>query len=344
MTVPARDVLLGAVRLDRSRLAWKAPLRSSIVLLILVAIPVANGNPATAIPVAIGALFVGIADMGEHVGMRWRTMLWTTLWLMIGTALGVAFSESAIGLILVSAGFAALCGYVGVLGPRGALAGLLSLVVLTVFGGSPQPEWNVVPTALLVGLGGVVQAAVTVLPTMIRHPGSARRPTPAELWLPRLRTHLDWSDDFLRHGVRLAIAIGAATWLAFLLNHPHSYWIPMTVAWVAKPDTRGTATRVLARIVGTLLGLGLVALLVDGLNAGQWGIVAVAGIGSMLAMAFIWADYAIAVSGVTVLVIALFALIGEPIIATAPLRIVDTLIAGIIVLAATFAWPAKRHP
>ena len=126
------------------------------------------------------------------------------------------------------------------------------------------------------------------------------------------------------------------------VNHPHSYWIPMTIAWVAKPDQQGTTTRVVARILGTMIGLVFVALAVDGVSANTPWVVLVVGLGSAVALAFIWANYAIAVAGVTTFVIALFELIGVPVNATLPIRLLDTVLAGIITVAASFIWRSKQ--
>jgi uncharacterized membrane protein YccC len=104
---------------------------------------------------------------------------------------------------------------------------------------------------------------------------------------------------------------------------------------------------VLARIAGTVVGVFVVAAVVDGLNLGNVGVIVVVGLGSVIALMFIWAEYAIAVGGVTIFVIALFSLVGAPVSSTVWLRIIDTLIAGAITIAASFIWPAvkdERHP
>ena len=339
-----RSLLFGSMVLDRSKIIWRGAIRGAIVVTILITVPVLYGAPATATPLAIGALFVALADIGEQVGLRWRTMLWTTTWLMAGTFVGILVSENAPALVVVSALVALLCGYVGVIGRRSGLAGVLTLVIFTVFAGSPRPEWDAPSTTLLVGLGGIIITAVTIVPTLIRHPGSGRRPTAAEAWLPVLRQHLHADDDYVRHAVRLALAIAVATIVALLIQHPHSYWIPMTVAWVAKPERRATSTRVLARLAGTIGGVLIVVLINDVFHLGNPGLILVCGIGSLVVLMFVWADYAIAVVGITAFIVALFALQGSPVGATAHLRIGDTLIAGVIAVLASLVWPAVPHP
>jgi uncharacterized membrane protein YccC len=67
-----------------------------------------------------------------------------------------------------------------------------------------------------------------------------------------------------------------------------------------------------------------------------YAVAAVVGIGAVIALVFIWAEYPLAVVGVTVFVIALLAMLGESSGESAPLRVLDTLIAGVITVACTF--------
>ena len=224
----------------------------------------------------------------------------------------------------------------------GKLVAVTALVVFAIFAGTPEVPWDWLPTALVMGLGGFIQTAVTCLPPLVRNPGLVRKPDDAGSVLPRLKAHLNPADPFFRHAVRLSLAFGFGTVFAMLVNHPHSYWIPMTIAWVAKPDQQGTTTRVVARILGTMIGLVFVALAVDGVSANTPWVVLVVGLGSAVALAFIWANYAIAVAGVTTFVIALFELIGVPVNATLPIRLLDTVLAGIITVAASFIWRSKQ--
>ncbi|CAB4937161.1 unannotated protein [freshwater metagenome] len=57
---------------------------------------------------------------------------------------------------------------------------------------------------------------------------------------------------------------------------------------------------------------------------------------------FIWAEYPLAVMGVTVLVIALLALLGESADQSALPRVVDTLVAAVITVACTFLLRPRR--
>ncbi len=101
--------------------------------------------------------------------------------------------------------------------------------------------------ATLVGLQGAVER-------WREHssPGasSARVTGPAgSLWNPR---SLAW-----RHGIRVAVAVGIAQAVSLPLSSEHSFWIPLTVAFIVKPDWAYTLIRTLLRLVGTVIAVML---------------------------------------------------------------------------------------
>lgn len=321
------------------------PVRSSAVILVLITAFALADRPLQAVPVTVGALFSAIADVGEPLGHRWRTMLWTTTWLMVAGLIGESVSDTPMLVLAVSVVIAAACGFAGVLGQRAALAGTLTLVTLTIFAGIPEIGNGFIPNALLIGLGGIVQTAVTCIPPLLFRRESLRKTQDFGAVLPRLRAGMTWSNPFARHSVRLAIALLISTGISVTWTSSHSYWIPMTVAWIAKPDQSGTIDKVLGRIAGTILGLLLVTFAVGGLGMGDIGELLSVVVGSMIVLMFVWANYALAVMGVTILVAALFApAFADSIGSTVWLRIFDTLLAGAITLLVSFLWKVRRLP
>lgn len=67
------------------------------------------------------------------------------------------------------------------------------------------------------------------------------------------------------HALRYTVALGLATAAYRFMHLSHGYWIPLTVAFVLRPDYATTLTRGLARVVGTVIGVlfatGVVAVL-----------------------------------------------------------------------------------
>jgi len=343
MAATPRDLVVGTLRVDRSRLTLWSALRAGLVFAVLVTWALRSGHDELAFPLALGLLFVAIADSGEDVGRRWRTMLWTIGWLCMATLLGdVGSGQVMVGLIL-AAGFSLAAGLAGALGIRAGLIGTLSLVMYIVFDGAPATVRTTAEDVAAVAVGGLMMMLVTVLPhafdRRLWHAPSVT-PTPMR---ERLRGLMNFDDDFVRHAIRLAVVIGATTLFADLTTFPHEYWLPMTVAWITKPDRDGTVNHIAGRITGTIIGVLIAALLADVLHVGTAGIAIAAGVGAAVAVGFIFANYAIAVTGVTMLVVGLLSYDGDPIGETIEYRLSMTLIAGLIAYLVVRIWSPKAR-
>jgi uncharacterized membrane protein YccC len=66
--------------------------------------------------------------------------------------------------------------------------------------------------------------------------------------------------DRLRFALLFAGAVVVATIIAHVLDGPRGYWLPMTVAFVFRPDLGPVMRRAIARVAGTLAGVGIAAL------------------------------------------------------------------------------------
>lgn len=323
-------------------MTWGA-LRMAVVALILIFVPWQAGQVALALPLMAGALFVAVADAGEAIGRRWRTMLWTTLWLMVAALLGGISSNNAALALVLAIPITLICGVAGAAGPRAGVAGLLSLVMFVVIGGAPESVRTDAQTVLLVGLGGLVITAATVIPHLIAHRGSwaiTLEPV-APVW-HRLRGQLRRGNPFVRHAARLTVTIFVAMSISEVLTLPHDYWMPMTVAWVTKPDADGTVSKVVARLAGTVVGLLVIAAMFEGVGVrGVWMALTCA-VATGVVVAFIWANYAIAVAAITILFVGMFTFEGDPVGETLAVRLGCTVLAGGLVLIGSFLWRPRN--
>lgn len=69
------------------------------------------------------------------------------------------------------------------------------------------------------------------------------------------------------HALRLTVAIGLTT-VAYRWTHmPHGFWVPLTVLFVLRQDYATTLSLGLARMLGTLLGVGIASLVVAPIHA-----------------------------------------------------------------------------
>ena len=162
--------------------------------------------------------------------------------------------------------------------------------------------------------------------------------------LPRLRAHLHRSDAVAEHALRLTVAFGGATIAAVIIDVSHAYWVPLTVAWIAKPDLSNTVSRVTMRIAGTLLGIVLVAvvLLIARELPDEALLLSVAvGLTGALALAYLNANYPLAVIGITGFVLFIQHATGEGARYDIIARILATTLAGVWVLLVASVRPRR---
>lgn len=336
-----RTVLLGTAHVDRERVMLAAAIRAAVVVAVVVSLAVASGHPSHGVWLAVGVLFVAMAEAGEGIGRRWRTMLWVDLWLMVATFAGALVSELPVLIVVGSVIVAFLGGVAGLAGARAALGGVLALVIFIISAGTPELPETAAQSALLLGLGGLVITVVTVAPHLIRDPAAVRTALDdvPSLW-SLVGPQLHWSDPFVKHGARLAVSIGPATVIAEASGVPHAYWLPMTIAWITKPDIAGTVSRVAARIVGTIAGLAVCALVLLVFGSSGYSAALVSAVAAGVTVAFIWANYTVAVAGITVMVVVVFSLDGDDVSEDLIVRLAATLLAAVMAVAGSYLW---RH-
>nr|WP_282099546.1 FUSC family protein [Arthrobacter sp. E3] len=142
--------------------------------------------------------------------------------------------------------------------------------------------------------------------------------------------------------MRLAVLVTATDGLARLLpGSTRGYWISLMVLLLLRPDFAATLLRTTARLAGTLLGLGI-------------GTAATFLVGSgnpyaLIALVVIFV-FGVRISGTpnaffmsiwtAAYLVALLDLSGIPASDVALPRLVDTVLAGVLAVAATVVWPA----
>ena len=91
--------------------------------------------------------------------------------------------------------------------------------------------------------GSPVRRAVPRRPTLFPHDGIAV-----------LRANLNLQSTAFRHALRLGVTLAVAVALYRILPVPRGYWIPLTVAFVMRPDFGSTFSRGAQRYAGTVVG------------------------------------------------------------------------------------------
>jgi uncharacterized membrane protein YccC len=154
-----------------------------------------------------------------------------------------------------------------------------------------------------------------------------------------VRESLTLSSSAFRHALRLAFAVPAAELIANALGLPRSYWVAFAVAVVLKPDYSSLFRRGLGRVVGTILGATLAALIVGGLHPGTAMTVVLVALCAWAAYSLWRASFAVATSFVTALVLFLISTTQVDTLSTATDRLIDTVLGGAIALGVYMAWP-----
>lgn len=162
--------------------------------------------------------------------------------------------------------------------------------------------------------------------------------------LPRLRANLSFQSTAFRHAVRLAACVGLGEAISRNFSFQRTYWIPMTIAIVLRPDFSTTFTRGILRIAGTLAGLAVATGLFHALPAGS-----AMEIGLIVFFVFIlrWAgpaNYGVFVTALSAFIVLLIALTGVGPQQVIVARGTNTLIGGAIALLSYRVWPTWEFP
>ncbi|MDR3607708.1 MAG: FUSC family protein [Oligoflexia bacterium] len=157
--------------------------------------------------------------------------------------------------------------------------------------------------------------------------------------LATLRANLTLNSAACRHGIRMAVAIGLGEIITYAFNLYRSYWIPMTIVLLLKPEYMSTLSRGLLRVLGTLAGLVFATALFR-YFPNQTGIEIAFVAGFMFLLRWIGAaHYGVFTFMLSGLVVSLLALSGLDPNDVIYARGLNTCIGGAIALITYWAWP-----
>ena len=117
------------------------------------------------------------------------------------------------------------------------------------------------------------------------------------------------------------------------------YWVALTTLVVLRPDYRGTMSRGIERILGTLVGSVAATVIAAQLRPGPWTLVVLVGVFAFLSVATLRASYPIFAAFLTCYVVFLISLTGLPSSAAGLDRLVDTAVGGLLAMLAYRLWP-----
>ncbi len=155
----------------------------------------------------------------------------------------------------------------------------------------------------------------------------------------RLLANLSFESTVFRHAVRLAVCLALGDTIGRSIALERTYWIPMTIAIVLKPDFTSTFARGLLRVGGTMAGLVLATALFHFVHTGVATDIALMALFTLLLRWAGPANYGLFVIAISSLVVLLIAVTGTAPAAVIAPRALNTALGGALALGAYAVWP-----
>lgn len=160
-------------------------------------------------------------------------------------------------------------------------------------------------------------------------------------WAP-LRALFARESLLMGFALRVALVTAAATAAVDVLDLPRGYWVTITVIVILQPYTGVTLTRAVQRVIGTVAGAALAAVLALAFHDPR-AILAIAFLFVALCVALLPVNYA-AFSVFLTPTFVLLAEVGAGDWRLAPVRVLDTLLGGALaLLGARWLWPRPER-
>jgi uncharacterized membrane protein YccC len=157
-----------------------------------------------------------------------------------------------------------------------------------------------------------------------------------ELHFSSFTENLTLSSSVFRHAIRMMVACGVAFVLAESLWHgQHNYWVLMTVTIMLKPGFSLTRQRNIERIIGTLVGGVLGALILKTVDSGDVRFAFLV-VFMVIAYSFQRTKYIVTVIFLTAYLLIMFTFLGSAYLGIIEERVTDTLLGCAIAFSAGY--------
>jgi hypothetical protein len=331
--------------------AWKlrAPLVPALRRGLLAGIPVAGAflvdleaDVGAAGAISTGALLAGFIAFDAPGRTRFAWQILTAPAIGIAAALGALTSEPGWLAAATMALFASAAALSVAVSPRLYIAALTCVLALLLAQGL-APSRDVAVDAMLLAAAGVALQAAFSLATAPLERAEYRTPRLDALRRAgrAIREGVGGRALAVRHAARwgVALAVGVVAYHVIDLG-PHGYWIPLTIAFVLRPQESETVERIAMRGAGTIVGLVVgtpIAILLGGSAIAECIAIAFA---AALSFALLAIEYALFTAAITCLVVLLSHALGQSAWQAADERAVGTFLGIAIVAAVVATWIA----
>jgi uncharacterized membrane protein YccC len=333
--------LAEVVRPRRAPVPWPEMARAALAICVPLSVSFAAGRPTLGVLPAMGGLLGTMADAGGPYLSRVKRVCSAAVF---GGAAGLTIGAVTHGhgwLAVVA--LVVVAGASGLLSARGDIGSVtgLQLLVYTSLGAGPvgalRPVWHTAAGFLV----GVLWALILILPGWLRAPYGREQRDVATVY--------DALAGLLRSvggggftAARQALTTALNTAYDEVLPLQRSYWVPLTVAIVLKPDYGSVFARALQRGIGTVVGAVAGAVLLV-LVHGTWLLIPFGVLAALLPFGRS-RNYGLLATFLTPLVVVLIDLLNPGGWWLAEDRLIDTLIGCAIVLLIGFApWPMSWY-
>jgi hypothetical protein len=335
---------LNATRMDWAQFDPLGGLRGMIAVALPLGLGLALHQTQAGAIVAGGALSLGLGSFDRRSRKSLSVMILASFWMGLSALVGTLAGNGELA-ASVTAGLWGFGGGLLVAAETDLwFIGLKGVVALLIAGGFPSDFNAGLERSLLVFSGCVFQSFLLVLENYIgkkwREFHRKPNPTPSlNRTLKTLRGQFFFKSPALRHALRLAIALVLGEEAGRLLFSHNSYWLPLTVVIVLRPNFQQTFSRGLARVGGTLVGAGLTTLIVS-LTRPRHMALALLAVGfAWLCFSFFRVNYALYAVFITAYVVFMLSLGGLPEMDVVKARILATCLGGALALLTYLAWP-----
>lgn len=157
--------------------------------------------------------------------------------------------------------------------------------------------------------------------------------------LATLAANLTFESAAFRHAVRLAACVTLGASIGRAVSWHRTYWLPMTIAIVLKPDFTATFSRGALRVAGTLSGLAFATVLLHFISTTVVTQIVLIAVLTFVLRSLGAANYGILTAAVSALVVLLIGLTGVSAKDVIAARAINSVAGGALALAAYWLWP-----
>jgi hypothetical protein len=256
---------------------WKAQsFRADLIFVLPIAICLTLGiwlgHPGAALIAAGGAFTVGFGAKQHIDESRLLPMILASLGIAAATFIGMIAGHPNFILVLLTGGFGFVYGMLSLRQPGVSWVGQQSVVFLLVSSAFPASPRAAAVRSGLVMAGGVLQILTssillrllqqlrTDLLSVARYLKEEHQALRSSVeQAARSLMKRSPAPSAVPYAIRLAVTLGVSTEIYRHFGFANGYWIPMTALLVLRPGLSDTASRAIARTVGTLAGAMLVS-------------------------------------------------------------------------------------